>query len=876
MDVTAATNTPEMYTITASGTFTFDRNVGVRTSPFMAQSSAATYVAGESVNYDSKVKNDNHLWLSYIGASGNRVYVDYANIANNEYFGTDTNSTDPIQAGSEPTTGEGLGTLYGQEGANHADATPDGTTYTTTGNFTYTTNGAYGRETTLMDSQGIDHIVVNSTVPYTAKIKADNHYWLKYVSANDGKTYYVPYATIVDSTTGVLRYYGEDSNWGDPVYASGGSTSTGGGLPTPSDQENLGELTGAEGAAVANQTADGTVLDSQGHMGIVADVNVYETPDINSTVIDTLAGGNDIYYEAKVKSGNYYWACYSPNDDGHYVYFPYAQISPFVSYVTDENPGDPVYTTGGGTTGGRDQGGVDTGTPSLSGAQPLASLDGYKFPMKGWVKMLSGAATRTQPTFSSDFETGTTHAKGTKVNYVGKTNGTEHTRMWVKFANGHYMPIGQLSVGLNDLTKNNDSAYSETVANYVQDQNTSQPWENIWPYTKMVNGKTRGNKVYGPNNTSWEEGYNIDNLTPSEDFVPTSDEIDEMERIKSEITANRNDDDVLITYITDTHVDSYQTPGTAMGLRAIMLASYFTSHYGTDLMIHGGDLNDGVKSRELSLIDTERAVDAVKLSRRPYIILQGNHDDNSGYVRDMAGYQMDQIVTAADEWSLRSSQWLQRPSNPNNAVYGTYEIPDSNITVLVLDGFDQPEIATDTTDDGNPHFNTFRHGFTRYSKPQYDWLVNTLPQLAASGRKIMVFNHIMPRGVTGWKTLLDLSNHFENAHDLSGYSALIYDELTKYSNSIIGYVAGHTHEDDHAYSGGIQFVTTTCALPDRGTGDENRAPKGNRDQLAFDVFQISTKNGTVNRHRYGFGDDNMSPNQYLPSLGGSRLAEWSF
>ena len=112
MDVTAATNTPEMYTITASGTFTFDRNVGVRTSPFMAQSSAATYVAGESVNYDSKVKNDNHLWLSYIGASGNRVYVDYANIANNEYFGTDTNSTDPIQAGSEPTTGEGLGTLY--------------------------------------------------------------------------------------------------------------------------------------------------------------------------------------------------------------------------------------------------------------------------------------------------------------------------------------------------------------------------------------------------------------------------------------------------------------------------------------------------------------------------------------------------------------------------------------------------------------------------------------------------------------------------------------------------------------------------------------------------------------------------------------------
>lgn len=76
MDVTAATNTPEMYTITASGTFTFDRNCRVRDTPIMADAGVATYTAGQSVNYDSKVKNDNHLWLSYISASGVRRYVD--------------------------------------------------------------------------------------------------------------------------------------------------------------------------------------------------------------------------------------------------------------------------------------------------------------------------------------------------------------------------------------------------------------------------------------------------------------------------------------------------------------------------------------------------------------------------------------------------------------------------------------------------------------------------------------------------------------------------------------------------------------------------------------------------------------------------------
>ncbi|MTV81777.1 SH3 domain-containing protein [Secundilactobacillus folii] len=89
-------NTPSMYTITVSGSFTFDRTCGVRNDPNMATATVADYTAGQIVNYNSKVYNDGHFWAPYISASDVRRYVDYANTTTGEFFGTDTNSTEPV------------------------------------------------------------------------------------------------------------------------------------------------------------------------------------------------------------------------------------------------------------------------------------------------------------------------------------------------------------------------------------------------------------------------------------------------------------------------------------------------------------------------------------------------------------------------------------------------------------------------------------------------------------------------------------------------------------------------------------------------------------------------------------------------------------
>ncbi|WP_125764003.1 SH3 domain-containing protein [Levilactobacillus mulengensis] len=244
-------NTPDMYKITASGSFTFNTNCRVRNTPDMSDSGVATYTVGMSVSYDSKLKNGNHLWLSYIAASGTRRYIPYANTDTGVYFGTDSNSVNPIKAatsgsgstGTGSTTGS-LGSLTGQAGANVADQTPDGTLLVENGSFTFDET-ARGRDATNMTTANkVDSFAIGETVYYNGKIKADGHYWFRYIHTS-GATYYVPYATIDP-----FRYYGTDSKPGDPVYSQGGST---GG--------NTGGTTGDAGGLTPGQTVIDFVKD---------------------------------------------------------------------------------------------------------------------------------------------------------------------------------------------------------------------------------------------------------------------------------------------------------------------------------------------------------------------------------------------------------------------------------------------------------------------------------------------------------------------------------------------------------------------------------------------------------------------------------------
>lgn len=718
-------NTPDMYSISASGSFTFTTKCGVRADPNMDTTPRAYYAIGQTVYYTKKVKNGNHFWLSYLATSGNVSYVPYANTDTGEYFGTDSNPVDPIQASDGGSTGTGTGTgtgttgilgqLTGSTGAAVADQTADGTTLVESGSFTFT-EAAAGRAETLMAATHTDSFKAGETVYYNAKVKADGHYWFRYVHTS-GATYYVPYATIDP-----FRYYGTDSNPGDPIYSVGGGSSTGGstGGSTGTSRSHTGQDTGLE-----NLTSN----DSRTFIG-----EGYEYPSVSSLTITSNA-----------------W--------------------------------------------GRDQ-------PLMTGAKQIKK-----------------------------------YLAGTKINYNAKLFNDGH--LWVVLRNGQYLPVSTIANVQNaGKDENNKANYSYVI----NDTGKVQPIEVLWPYTKAMQ--------HGVSNVSnFESNDSIVDVSSTTEISPTSIELDAMQKLANEVNATADSQSVSIAYITDTHFDSYETPASAHVLHSMQLMSYFSKHYGVDLMIHGGDLNDGSKPKSISEGDVRRAMDAMKMGQRPFFVLQGNHDDNSGYARDETANNADQIITNSEALALRRnyfSKWLQIPSNnPNNAVFGRYDVPNSNVTVLVLDGFDMPDAST-------PDRYTMRHGHTAYSSAQQAWLKATLATLG-SERKVVVFDHIALNGIDphAWAQYDDgLFENFTYAHYVAGVatSKNIYNILTQHQsqfNNILGFFAGHTHIDNNAISGGIQFVTSTCGLADRGTGREQRSIH-DLSENGWEIIQINpTKNEII-------------------------------
>lgn len=485
---------------------------------------------------------------------------------------------------------------------------------------------------------------------------------------------------------------------------------------------------------------------------------------------------------------------------------------------------------------------------------PVA-LENYVFPTSGWVKVIKrGIYAHSRPDLKRRTRVRYYPKDATKqIHYAGKFMANHW--WWAVLRDGSYLPLSRVS----DL-----NAFRQRVSYYtvnhlfwqrfgnVEDENRAQPLEVFWPYTKTASA---GFHDVVTKENSVTKLQPVD-LTTS--VMPTKVELHRMQAIATAIEQTKEANTVTIGFITDTHVDSWKTPGTARSLRGIQLLSYYANHFGADLLVHGGDVNDGIKPLDWSVADVKRSVAAMKLGQVPFIVAQGNHDDNSGYARDMAGYQLDQVITNQMAQTLRSDQfrqWLKIPTgtqNPNQAVFGTYLIPNSSVVVIVLDGFDMPDVSQADAD-----FGTFRHGYTHYSPQQISWLKQTLTTITAD-QQIMVFDHITLNGIapTDWH---DLKPRFENNHSQTARKAAqqswqIYDILTKHQqvhHNIIGFMAGHSHTDDYVLSDGVQFITSTCGLFDRGDG-ANKRWLGNLNESAFDILQINPRSRQVQRHRFGF------------------------
>lgn len=72
--------------IRENGTFVVGvSKLNVRELPTTNSSSVAQYTKGDKIHYDSYIKSNGYVWISYIGKSGNRRYVATGNITSKGY-----------------------------------------------------------------------------------------------------------------------------------------------------------------------------------------------------------------------------------------------------------------------------------------------------------------------------------------------------------------------------------------------------------------------------------------------------------------------------------------------------------------------------------------------------------------------------------------------------------------------------------------------------------------------------------------------------------------------------------------------------------------------------------------------------------------------
>ncbi len=129
MDTTAAQNTPDGYSISVSGSFTFNTTCKIRQSAEMSDTGIGNDVtSGQTIDYTGKEKNDNHFWITYTGVDGSTLYIPYANITSGVVFGTDSNPTDPVQSSDNGGSGDNGGNNDSggnNDGGNTPSVDPD-------------------------------------------------------------------------------------------------------------------------------------------------------------------------------------------------------------------------------------------------------------------------------------------------------------------------------------------------------------------------------------------------------------------------------------------------------------------------------------------------------------------------------------------------------------------------------------------------------------------------------------------------------------------------------------------------------------------------------------------------------------------------------
>jgi len=268
-------------------------------------------------------------------------------------------------------------------------------------------------------------------------------------------------------------------------------------------------------------------------------------------------------------------------------------------------------------------------------------------------------------------------------------------------------------------------------------------------------------------------------------------------------------------------------------------------------------------------------VSALEIGGVPFTIVNGNHDDNSGYSREALNKAYAGIVPFSERFPIEFAKgrqwWIGNDADKTNP-YGYCEV-QSDLYIITLNAFDFPY---GENDDGTTKY--IPHGRSAWRIGQLKWLDTLLRSLPGTAQ-VLFISHANLRGIGD----NPFSQHARNgnlitdmivAFNKSGYfneDGLGWNMTTHKSETekngdfktslgvnydlnptgrVIGIICGHTHRDKQFYYKGINIIETLCSACDRG----EIADRTGSHEDAWDVVTVTPSARTVSMIRYGAGN----------------------
>jgi len=368
---------------------------------------------------------------------------------------------------------------------------------------------------------------------------------------------------------------------------------------------------------------------------------------------------------------------------------------------------------------------------------------------------------------------------------------------------------------------------------------------------------------------------------PSQELVPNTIESAGFSSLDSKLASVQNSGTVSFAYITDTHVSGYgsDTQHTVCSLRHLKAISYYAKHNNTiKMVVHNGDLDDGEVPIQDTMNDVDMSIEAMQLSGKPFVVSQGNHDDNSGYARDYAGRLVAQVFDPQKSYTHRINKFSQyitmNPYDRTN-MYGTYALTN-NIDMIFLNSFDLPYDYSPSTVE-----TWVAHQRSAFMQQQITWLINTL-NAEPSDHQVIIVTHspIRDGAISNSSFVIKQRNGnlisgileaFQNGAKYSsrGWSwSQSYHQMLdegvfsaeanvdfsgRTTGRIIAVLSGHTHEDKDNMHNNVLYTQTLDSLPGRCPSINRNI--GDETEDAWDIVTVDPSARKIYFSRYGAGND---------------------